>query len=84
MKTFNDKKVVNQPMAMVALVNRYQQYQPANRQRHKPCKGKAPKSNKSSNKNVGRRSYTYITQQSGTLKVICRYCRKDGHTKRVC
>ena len=84
MKTFSDKKAINQPMAMVASVNRYQQYQPLNRQRHKACKGKALESNKSSNKNVGKRSYTYITQQSGSLKVICRYCRKDGQTKRVC
>ena len=41
MKTFSDKKAVNQPTAMVASANRCQQYQPTDRQRHKACKGKA-------------------------------------------
>ena len=69
---------------MVTSINRFEQYQPTNRQRHKAWKGKALESNKSSNKNDGQRSYTYGTQQSGSFKVTCRYCKKDGHTKRVC
>ena len=69
---------------MVTSINRFEQYQPTNRQRHKAWKGKSLESNKSSNKNDGQRSYTYGTQQSGSFKVTCRYCKKDGHTKRVC
>ena len=71
-------------MAMATSVNRYQRYQPANRQRHKSWKGKALESNTSSHKNDGQRSYTYGTQQSGSFKVTCRHCKKDGHTERVC
>ena len=63
------KKAANQPMAMAASNNRHQQYQPANRQRHKAWKGKALESNKSSNKNDGQRSYTHDTQKSGSFKV---------------
>ena len=50
------KKVANQPMAMVASINRYQQHQLANRQRHKAWNRKALESNKSNNKNDGQRS----------------------------
>ena len=78
------KKAANQPMAMTASINKYQHNQPGNRPRHKAWKGKALESNKSNNKNDGHRSYTYGTQQSGSFKVTCRYCRKDGHTGRVC
>ena len=79
------KKAANQPMAMAASGNRYQQHQPTNRQRHKAWKGKAKlESNKSNNKNDVQRSYTYGAQQSGSFKVTCRYCKKDGHTERVC
>ena len=71
-------------MAVAASVNRYHHNQPGNRHRHKAWKGKALESNKSNNKNDGHRSYTYGTQQSGSFKVTCRYCKKDGHTERVC
>ena len=48
-------------MSMTTSVNRYQQYQPENRQWHKAWKGKELEAYISSNNNDGVRSYTQET-----------------------
>ena len=80
------KKNNAQPIAMAVSINRFQRGHPANQQRYRPEKVRNNESNNNKTyiKSESQKYYGNNSRQNGSFRIICRYCKKEGHTDRVC